>query len=101
MFRKRTDLTETARQRRRERNRGRELQGGGGVVDDVGAEGEEGAVEEVEHRHLAAVVVSGVWAAARARRPVETVPARRRLGETRSGVIGLESDQVETRELAK
>jgi hypothetical protein len=38
------------------------LQGGGGVVDDVGAEGEDGAVEEVEHRHLflVVVVVSGV-----------------------------------------
>jgi hypothetical protein len=35
-------------------------QGGGGVVDDVGAEGEDGAVEEVEHRHLFLVVVSGV-----------------------------------------
>ena len=36
----------------------------------MGAEGEEGAVEEVEHRHLvAAAVVSGVSAAARPRRP--------------------------------
>lgn len=42
------------------------IQRGGRVVDDVGAEGEGGAVEEVEHRHLvpaaaaAVVVVSGV-----------------------------------------
>ena len=37
------------------------LQGCGGVVDDVGAEGEDGAVEEVEHRHLfLLLVVSGV-----------------------------------------
>jgi hypothetical protein len=36
----------------------------------MGPEGEEGAVEEVEHRHLvAAAVVSGVCAAARPRRP--------------------------------
>ena len=53
----------SGRQIGRERGgREQEVQGSGGVVDDVGAEGEEGAVEEVEDRHLAAVVVTGVCA---------------------------------------
>jgi hypothetical protein len=34
-----------------------DVQCGSGVVDDVGAKGEEGAVEEVEDRHLAASAV--------------------------------------------
>ena len=42
--------------------KGVNLQGGGGVVDDVGSEGEGRAVQEVEHRHLFVLllVVSGV-----------------------------------------
>lgn len=72
----------------------RDLQGCGRVVDDVGTEGEDGAVEEVEDRHVApaAVVVSGVRAAARTRLPGT---GRARRCETRR-VIGLEeADPIE------
>ena len=68
------------------RNRERQVQGGGGVVDDVGAEGEEGTVEEVEDRHLAAAVVSA------AARPM---CLRDRTCQTiGDGAIGLNSDPV-------
>jgi hypothetical protein len=93
MFSIRISGRQIGRERERERERGsreKEVQGGGGVVDDVGAEGEEGAVEEVEDRHLAAAVVSGVCAAARAMRLRPYVRICEMIGR-RGGVIGLES----------
>lgn len=62
-----------------------DVQWGSGVVDNVGAEGEEGAVEEVEDRHLAAsaVVCGGVCGAARPMplRPYGTCETIGRLGD--------------------
>lgn len=79
----------------REGRRGREgvsLQGGGGVVDDVGTEGEDRAVEEVEHRHLVllvGVVVSGAWATARSSRLILRDDFEMQVGN------GLEMDPIE------